>query len=216
MLALGAVPELTEPANSDAIDEARRTSFDRKAELYDAVRPSYPAALADDAGFSHVTVEETTFEAYAGRSFDLVYAARARRRVRALVPGRTAADRSRPDQAVVDRRVRRERAVRPGARRAVPLDRELYDTRLPRLARHLLGSRRAPRGPAALAVCPRRRRDRSARRARRDTVRRDRVPGVRACPGVTVPVSAASSRDRSRADRRRRAWQRACRAASCG
>jgi len=42
MLALRAVPELTEPAESDAIDEVRRTSFDRKAELYDAVRPSYP------------------------------------------------------------------------------------------------------------------------------------------------------------------------------
>jgi SAM-dependent methyltransferase len=31
------------------IDEASRTSFDRKAELYDAARPSYPEALIDDA-----------------------------------------------------------------------------------------------------------------------------------------------------------------------
>jgi SAM-dependent methyltransferase len=30
------------------VDEARRTSFDARAELYDAVRPSYPDALADD------------------------------------------------------------------------------------------------------------------------------------------------------------------------
>src|SRR5882672_11678836 len=30
------------------IDEARRTSFDARAELYDAIRPSYPDALADD------------------------------------------------------------------------------------------------------------------------------------------------------------------------
>jgi hypothetical protein len=45
MLAFRAVPE---PAEPDAIDEARRTSFDRKAKLYDAVRPSYPAALVDD------------------------------------------------------------------------------------------------------------------------------------------------------------------------
>lgn len=29
-------------------DEARRVSFDARAELYDAVRPSYPEALADD------------------------------------------------------------------------------------------------------------------------------------------------------------------------
>jgi SAM-dependent methyltransferase len=29
-------------------DETRRTSFDRSAELYDAARPSYPEALADD------------------------------------------------------------------------------------------------------------------------------------------------------------------------
>jgi len=30
------------------IDEARRVSFDARAELYDAARPSYPDALADD------------------------------------------------------------------------------------------------------------------------------------------------------------------------
>jgi SAM-dependent methyltransferase len=30
------------------IDEARRVSFDARAELYDAVRPSYPDALADE------------------------------------------------------------------------------------------------------------------------------------------------------------------------
>jgi SAM-dependent methyltransferase len=30
------------------LDEARRTSFDAQAELYDAVRPLYPDALADD------------------------------------------------------------------------------------------------------------------------------------------------------------------------
>jgi trans-aconitate methyltransferase len=34
--------------NGSQIDEARRVSFDAKAELYDAVRPSYPDALADD------------------------------------------------------------------------------------------------------------------------------------------------------------------------
>jgi SAM-dependent methyltransferase len=109
----------------DQIDEARRTSFDRQAELYDAARPSYPAALVDDviarcaprrmlevgagtgkatvafartgrelvaiepgenlaavlrrnvAGFPQVTVEQTTFEAYPGSGFDLVYAAQA-------------------------------------------------------------------------------------------------------------------------------------------
>jgi len=107
------------------IDEARRTSFDRKADQYDAARPSYPTALVDDviarcaphrmleigagtgkatvlfartgrelvaiepganlaallrrnvAGFPHVTVEQTTFEAYPGDGFDLVYAAQA-------------------------------------------------------------------------------------------------------------------------------------------
>jgi SAM-dependent methyltransferase len=31
-----------------SLDEARRTSFDDRADLYDAVRPSYPDALADD------------------------------------------------------------------------------------------------------------------------------------------------------------------------
>jgi SAM-dependent methyltransferase len=31
-----------------SLDEARRTSFDARADLYDAVRPSYPDALADD------------------------------------------------------------------------------------------------------------------------------------------------------------------------
>ena len=120
-----AVAESTERAGSDGIDQARRTSFDRKAELYDAVRPSYPAALVEDvmarctprrmleigagtgkatvvfaragreivaiepgaqlaavlrrnvAGFPHVTVEGTTFEAYGGSGFDLVYAAQA-------------------------------------------------------------------------------------------------------------------------------------------
>jgi SAM-dependent methyltransferase len=119
------VSEPVKPAPDDPVDEARRTSFDRKAELYDAVRPSYPAALIDDviarcsparileigagtgkatvafarvrrelvaiepganlaavlrrnvAGFPHVTVEQTTFEAYTGRGFDLVYAAQA-------------------------------------------------------------------------------------------------------------------------------------------
>lgn len=30
------------------MDEARRTSFERQAELYDAARPSYPAALVED------------------------------------------------------------------------------------------------------------------------------------------------------------------------
>jgi len=30
------------------IDDARRRSFDATAELYDAVRPSYPDALADE------------------------------------------------------------------------------------------------------------------------------------------------------------------------
>jgi SAM-dependent methyltransferase len=108
-----------------AINEARRTSFDHQAELYDAARPSYPVALIDDviarcapqrmlevgagtgkatvpfartgrelvaiepgeqlaavlrrkvAGLPHVTVEQTTFEAYPGEGFDLVYAAQA-------------------------------------------------------------------------------------------------------------------------------------------
>jgi SAM-dependent methyltransferase len=116
---------VTERIAESVIDEARRTSFDRKAELYDAVRPSYPVALVEDvigrcapervleigagtgkatvvfaracrelvavepganlaavlrrnvAGFSHVTVEETTFEGYGGSGFDLVYAAQA-------------------------------------------------------------------------------------------------------------------------------------------
>jgi SAM-dependent methyltransferase len=34
--------------DDEALDEARRVSFDARAELYDAVRPSYPDALADD------------------------------------------------------------------------------------------------------------------------------------------------------------------------
>ena len=34
--------------NSPPIDDARRISFDTRAELYDAARPSYPDALADD------------------------------------------------------------------------------------------------------------------------------------------------------------------------
>ncbi|HEU4730714.1 MAG TPA: class I SAM-dependent methyltransferase [Kofleriaceae bacterium] len=121
------MPEPTEPdrAGRETIDEARRTSFDHRAELYDAVRPSYPVALVEDvlarcsprrmleigagtgkatvlfaragrelvaiepganlaavlrrnvAGLAHVTVEETTFEAYTGGGFDLVYAAQA-------------------------------------------------------------------------------------------------------------------------------------------
>lgn len=32
----------------EAMDEARRRSFDRQAALYDAIRPSYPAALVED------------------------------------------------------------------------------------------------------------------------------------------------------------------------
>jgi SAM-dependent methyltransferase len=120
----GALPgEL--PEEVEVIDEARRTSFDHKAELYDAMRPSYPEALVDDlieqcaprrmleigagtgkatlmfaragrelvaiepganlaavlerkvAGFPHVTIAHTTFEAYAGGGFDLIYAAQA-------------------------------------------------------------------------------------------------------------------------------------------
>ncbi|HET7506532.1 MAG TPA: class I SAM-dependent methyltransferase [Kofleriaceae bacterium] len=125
------MPEPTEPARAaggktiETIDEARRTAFDRMAELYDAARPSYPVALVDDvlaraaprrileigagtgkatvlfaragcelvalepganlaatlrrnvAGLPQVTVEEATFEAYAGGGFDLVYAAQA-------------------------------------------------------------------------------------------------------------------------------------------
>jgi SAM-dependent methyltransferase len=107
------------------IDQARRTSFDHKAELYDAIRPSYPAPLVDAliarcdpqrmleigagtgkatrlfararrelvavepganlaavlarnvAEFPHVTIECTTFEAYTGHGFDLIYAAQA-------------------------------------------------------------------------------------------------------------------------------------------
>lgn len=133
MLACRAMSAPTEPAasaGSEPIDEARRTSFDHRAELYDAMRPSYPAALVDGliarcapqrmleigagtgkatrlfaragrelvaiepganlaavlarnvAGFPHVTVERTTFEAYtgaayAGGGFDLIYAAQA-------------------------------------------------------------------------------------------------------------------------------------------
>lgn len=34
--------------NVPNVDEARRTSFERKADLYDASRPSYPDALVDD------------------------------------------------------------------------------------------------------------------------------------------------------------------------
>jgi SAM-dependent methyltransferase len=34
--------------NAPPIDDARRVSFDARAELYDAARPSYPDALADD------------------------------------------------------------------------------------------------------------------------------------------------------------------------
>jgi SAM-dependent methyltransferase len=42
------VPEPEPEDEVDVLDEARRTSFDANAELYDAVRPSYPDALADD------------------------------------------------------------------------------------------------------------------------------------------------------------------------
>src|SRR6185436_15674571 len=41
-----AAPRYTRPMSQ--LDEARRTSFDAQAELYDAVRPLYPDALADD------------------------------------------------------------------------------------------------------------------------------------------------------------------------
>ena len=123
------MPAPTEPAEpvdpAGGIDEGRRTSFDHNAELYDAVRPSYPAGLVDSllarcapqrmleigagtgkatvlfaragcelvaiepganlaavlarnvAGFPHVAIERTTFEAYAGGGFDLIYAAQA-------------------------------------------------------------------------------------------------------------------------------------------
>jgi trans-aconitate methyltransferase len=39
---------MTAMAHGSEIDQARRVSFDARAELYDAVRPSYPDALADD------------------------------------------------------------------------------------------------------------------------------------------------------------------------
>lgn len=131
------------------IDQARRTSFDQNAELYDAARPSYPVALVDDviarcsprrmleigagtgkatvlfaraqrelvavepganlaavlrrnvAGLSHVTVEETTFEAYGGRGFDLVYAAQALHWVDPALRYTKAADVLRPGGALV-------------------------------------------------------------------------------------------------------------------
>ena len=42
------MPKVKVEVEAEAPDEARRTSFDANAELYDAVRPSYPDALADD------------------------------------------------------------------------------------------------------------------------------------------------------------------------
>lgn len=109
----------------ESADEARRTSFDRKAEQYEAVRPGYPEALIEAvmarcgamrlleigagtgkatmgfakegreivaiepgeklaevlerrvAGMANVRVVRTTFEAYEGSGFELIYAAQA-------------------------------------------------------------------------------------------------------------------------------------------
>src|SRR5688572_27839099 len=82
----------TEPAkgvagglSGEMIDEARRISFDRKAERYDAVRPSYPAALIDD--LIARCAPRRMLEIGAGTGKATVVFARAGRDLVALEPG---------------------------------------------------------------------------------------------------------------------------------
>jgi SAM-dependent methyltransferase len=66
------------------IDEARRLSFDARAALYDAVRPSYPDALADDL---LATAGRRVLEIGAGTGKATVVFARRGASIVALEPG---------------------------------------------------------------------------------------------------------------------------------
>jgi SAM-dependent methyltransferase len=67
------------------MDEARRTSFDRKAEQYDTVRPSYPVALVDDVIARCAPARMLEIGAGTGKA--TVLFARAGRELVALEPG---------------------------------------------------------------------------------------------------------------------------------
>jgi SAM-dependent methyltransferase len=67
------------------MDEARRTSFDRKAEQYDATRPSYPAALVDDVIARCAPARMLEIGAGTGKA--TVLFARAQRELVAVEPG---------------------------------------------------------------------------------------------------------------------------------
>jgi SAM-dependent methyltransferase len=71
-----------------AIDETQRTSFDRNAELYDAVRPSYPEALVDEAvERSQIPARGRVLEIGAGTGKATVLFARRGYAMVALEPG---------------------------------------------------------------------------------------------------------------------------------
>jgi SAM-dependent methyltransferase len=70
------------------IDEAGRTSFDRKAELYDAARPSYAEAMVDEViARSGIAADGKILEIGAGTGKATVPFARRGRRLLALEPG---------------------------------------------------------------------------------------------------------------------------------
>ncbi len=86
------------------IDEARRTSFDRAADLYERVRPSYPRALAD-AALAHVPAHARLLEIGAGTGkATRVFAGRGHA-ITALEPGARLAEvlrRTVPEARVVE------------------------------------------------------------------------------------------------------------------
>lgn len=82
---MAAPTEPAGPAGSELIDEARRTSFDHRAELYDAMRPSYPAALVDD--LIARCAPERMLEIGAGTGKATLLFARAGRELVAVEPG---------------------------------------------------------------------------------------------------------------------------------
>jgi SAM-dependent methyltransferase len=70
------------------IDEAGRTSFDRKAELYDAARPSYAEAMVDEViARSGIAADGKILEIGAGTGKATLPFARRGRRLLALEPG---------------------------------------------------------------------------------------------------------------------------------
>ena len=71
-----------------SIDEARRTSFDEQAELYDRARPSYPAALVDEViERSRIPTHGRILEVGAGTGKATVLFARRGYSILALEPG---------------------------------------------------------------------------------------------------------------------------------